>query len=205
MKLLIAKPDSNSVANLLQAWRFWVAGAFAGAVLGAALFYISPPAFRARATVNVDFHTELSLPQSTDRQAFYYLERETRKFEEVAFSDAVLAEVASATGAKVTELRSGTLQLSQPGNGGWHFYASDARSGQAVRLASAWADAFAQAVRAGLGTANSDPEHVITLEVSQTQDLVALRAPGLSVYMSSASIIFLAISGVLVLFFKRAP
>ncbi|MFN8385258.1 MAG: hypothetical protein U0V48_00360 [Anaerolineales bacterium] len=38
----------------------------------------------ARATVIVDFNLEEVPLQDTDRQYFYYLERETRKLEEIA-------------------------------------------------------------------------------------------------------------------------
>ena len=47
-----------------------------GAALGAALYAVAPPPYKARATVNVDFHMEQAWPQNTDREQFYYLERE---------------------------------------------------------------------------------------------------------------------------------
>ncbi len=59
----------------------------------ASLYLLMPPPYRARATVNVDFNLEQAWPQETDRQQFYYLERETRKLEEIAWSDAVMQSV----------------------------------------------------------------------------------------------------------------
>jgi len=68
------------------------------------------------------------------------LERETRKLEEIAVSDTVLnAVTAQISGTTVQQLRDQKLQLSQPGNGGWHFFADDRDPQRAGALASAWA------------------------------------------------------------------
>jgi len=88
MNYLFSPPSLDDLIRLLKAWRFWVLGALTGALLGAATFYIAPPPYRARATVNVDFNLEEAWPDETDRQQFYYLEREARKLEEIAWSDA---------------------------------------------------------------------------------------------------------------------
>src|SRR5512143_2452011 len=95
MKFILAAPSSDNLIRLLKAWRFWLLGAVAGALIGAAVYLVAPPAYRVSATVNVDFHLEQAWPQNTDREQFYYLERETRKLEEIAMSDAVLGSVAS--------------------------------------------------------------------------------------------------------------
>ena len=117
--MIFSPPSSDDLIRLLKAWRFWLLGAVAGALISAAVYYIAPPLFRARATVNVDFHLEQAWPQETDREQFYYLERETRKLEEIAMSDVVLNEVVSqVSGVTAQGLREGRLQLSQPGNGG---------------------------------------------------------------------------------------
>src|SRR5512140_3281945 len=94
MELLLSAPSAEDLIRLLKAWRFWLLGAVAGALLGAAVYLIAPAQYRARATVNVDFHLEQAWPESTDREQFYYLERETRKLEEIALSDDVLGTVA---------------------------------------------------------------------------------------------------------------
>lgn len=75
MNYILTSPSLDDLIRLLKAWRFWVLGAFIGAVLGAVVFLIAPPPFRARATVNIDFNLEQALPTDTDRQSFYYLER----------------------------------------------------------------------------------------------------------------------------------
>jgi hypothetical protein len=61
--------------------------------------------------------------------------------------------VADKTGLTVTALRGGKLELSQPRDGGWHFYASDPSAQVAARLASAWAEAFTAEVQQGIQTA----------------------------------------------------
>ncbi len=148
MKLILASPGPDDIIRLLRAWRFWLLGAVVGALLGAAVYYVVPPPFRARAIVNVDFHLEQAWPQNTDREQFYYLERETRKLEEIAMSDAVLDSVVTQVpGTTLQQLRAGDLSLSQPGNGGWHFYGESRDSKTAIAIASAWATAFSDQVR----------------------------------------------------------
>jgi capsular polysaccharide biosynthesis protein len=151
MKWLFAPPSADDLAHLLRAWRFWVLGTLVGALLGTVVYYLFPPVYRARATVVVDFNLEQAWPQDTDRQLFYYLERETRKLEEIAWSDATLEKVASRAGdVSVSELRSGRLLLSQPGESGWHFWANDPDPARAAQLASAWAEAFNEQVQQGV-------------------------------------------------------
>ena len=58
--------------------------------LGLGCTLSAPPPYHAQATVLVDFNLEQAWPKETDRQQFYYLERETRKLEEVAWSDLVM-------------------------------------------------------------------------------------------------------------------
>ena len=96
---IFSSPSLADVIRLLRAWRFWLLTALLGALLGAAIYFIVPPPYRARATVNVDFNLEQAWPQETDREQFYYLERESRKLERVAWSDAVMRVVAGADGA----------------------------------------------------------------------------------------------------------
>jgi hypothetical protein len=119
--LLRRSPSGEDLADLLRAWRLWILAAASGALLAALVYWISPPPYRARATVMVDFNLEQAWPNETDRQQFYYLERETRKLEEIAWADSVLSEVARADGlASVSSLRDELLRLGQPG-GRWHF------------------------------------------------------------------------------------
>ncbi len=204
MNFLLAAPTPDDLIRLLRAWRFWLLGAVAGALLGTLVYLVAPPVYRARAVVNVDFHMEQAWPQNSDREQFYYLERETRKLEEIAMSDSVLNAVASqVSGASVQELRAGQLQLSQPGNGGWHFFADDRDARKAEQLASAWARAFAQAVQTQVADPSSSLEHFITADPSQTQGLTAHRSLSMAIYMLAGAAALLALSGLAILFVDR--
>jgi capsular polysaccharide biosynthesis protein len=177
-------------------------GALVGALIGAVAFYIAPPPYRARATVNIDFHLEQAWPQNTDREQFYYLERETRKLEEIAVSDAVLNSVATRiSGVTVQQLRDQKLQLSQPGNGGWHFFADDYDPQRAGALASVWAQVFAQNIQMQVATPSSGLEQYITATPTQVQDLTAHRSISLSYYLLVGAIVFLALFVLVILFF----
>lgn len=185
----------------MKAWRFWFLGAILGALIGAAVFYLAPPPYRALATVNVDFHLEQAWPQNTDREQFYYLERETRKLEEIAVSDTVLNAVASQiNGVTVQQLREQKLQLSQPGNGGWHFFADDSEAPRSAALASAWARAFAQNVQTQMVDPSSSLEKYITATPTQVENLAAHRSVSLSIYLLAGAIVFLALNVLVVLF-----
>src|SRR5689334_12762729 len=125
MNFILSTPTLEDLIRLLRAWRFWVLGAILGILIAAAAHYIIPPHYRARATVNVDFNLEQAWPKDVDRQQFYYLEREVRKLEELAWSDDVITQLSSEFAIPVEEFRAGKLQLSQPAEAGWHFYAED--------------------------------------------------------------------------------
>ncbi len=202
MHWLFSAPSLDDLIRLLKAWRFWSVGALLGALLGAGFYYIAPPPYRAHATVLVDFNLEQAWPQETDRQQFYYLERETRKLEEIALSDFVLGVVAERLGdVTIQELRNGTLSLSQPAEGGWNFYADDADPEHAAVLASTWSQVFVEQAGSQTGIENGLNSFI---EVTQTQtaQMPRDRSIPLSTYLFVGAIVFLTLASFLVLFFS---
>jgi len=198
---IFSPPSPDDLIRLLKAWKFWVLGAIIGAAIGAAVYTIAPPPYRARATVLVDFNLEQAFPEDTDRQLFYYLERETRKLEEIAWSDSVIEDVASGSADTVEALRGGVLQLSQPAEGGWHFYADDRDPERAGQLASAWAQGFAEETQRMVEAGELNA--FIQLEVTQSADLPVERSEPISTYLLIGTLAFSAVSAFLVLFLGR--
>ncbi len=201
MNFILTSPSLEDLIRLLKAWRFWVAGAILGASLGAAIYYIVPPPFRARATVNVDFNLEQAWPQDTDRQQFYYLERESRKLEEIAWSDDVMGQISSEFAIPVEDLRGYKLQLSQPAEAGWHFYADDRDSEMAASLASIWAEAFVAKTQADINSGAIN--EFVKLEVTQSANLPVERHTPLSGYMLAGSFGLLTLAVFVLLFIKQ--
>jgi hypothetical protein len=204
MHWLFSPPSMDDLIRLLKAWRFWSVGALIGALLGAAAYYVAPPPHRAHATVLVDFNLEQAWPEETDRQQFYYLERETRKLEEIAWSDAVLGTVAEGNGdVSIQELREGKLFLGQPAEGGWHFYADDPDPERAAAIAASWAQAFVEQVRSETGT-EEGPNSFIEATQTQVAQSPRDRSITLSTYLFTGAVIFLALGSFFVLFFSRS-
>jgi len=201
MNYIFTSPSLDDLICLLKAWRFWVLGALAGAVIGSVFYFISPPPYRARATVNVDFNMEQSWPQETDRQQFYYLEREARKLVEVAWSDDVMNQISTEFALPVEDLRGGKLSLSQPAEAGWHFYADDPDAKTASAIASAWADTFFIRAQSEVDMGNVDP--FVKLDVTQSADLPVERSISLGVYLLAGSVGFLTLAVFAVLFIKQ--
>jgi len=201
MTLIFSPPSLDDLIRLLKAWRFWVLGALAGALMGAALFYVAPPPYRARATVNVDFNLEEAWPQETDRQQFYYLERETRKLEEIAWSDEVMQVVAGVSGMDVSVLREKVLSLSQPAEAGWHFYANDRDMRRAESLASTWALAFTEQAQ-GYMAAQVGLNSFVRVDAAQVEDLPVYRSISQSAYLLTGAVGFLALSALIILFIR---
>jgi hypothetical protein len=196
MNFLLTPPSSKDFDRLLKAWRFWLAAALIGGLLGAAFYFITPPPYRVRATVQVDFNIEEAYTPTADKQAFYYLEREVRKLEAIAFSDSVLQAVVDETGSgTIAELRDGMLLLSQPGDADWHFFAEDRDSKRASALAAAWAQAFAAQVKDAVTASMTLQSFHATIQSgcgancadleAQVADLEA-RAQGISPYLEVA-------------------
>jgi capsular polysaccharide biosynthesis protein len=200
MNHIFSSPTLEDLVRLLRAWRFWVGGAILGALIGAALYFIAPPPYRARATVNVDFNLEQAWPQDVDRQQFYYLEREVRKLQEIASSDDVLEPLSAQSGISVQDLRSRTLELSQPAEAGWHFYADDRNPKIAEELASAWAHAFVEKAQAEITAGNIN--EFVKLEATQSENLPVTRSIPLGSYLLLSSLGFLTLAAFIVLFIK---
>ena len=188
MNYFLTSPSLEDLIRLLKAWRFWVFGSIIGALIGAAVYFIVPPPYRAKATVNVDFNLEQAWPQETDREQFYYLERESRKLERVAWSDAVMQVVAEADGTvTVRELREDKLHLSQPAEAGWHFYADDEDAKRAEALASIWAQAFTEAAQANV-SAQEGLNAFIKIEVTESANLPKGRSVPFSAYLLAGTL-----------------
>jgi hypothetical protein len=198
MNYLLTPPSLDDFIRVLKAWRFWVLGAICGALIGAVIYYVAPPPFRAQAIVNVDFNLEQAWPQETDRQQFYYLERESRKLEELAWSDDLMSQLSSKFAVPVEDLRGSKLQLSQPAEAGWHFYADDSNPQTAVSLASAWAEAFVAKTQGEVEASNIN--EFVKLETTQSKYLPKERNVPLSGYMLTGSIGFLTLAILAILF-----
>jgi len=152
--------------------------------------------------VNVDFNLEQAWPRDTDRQQFYYLERESRKLEQIAWSDKVLQVVSANSKISISELRDGKLTLSQPAEAGWHFYADDPDREEAQEIASTWAKAFTEEARAQIG-ASDGLNSFIELDDTQSADLPVKRSMPLSTYLLSGALISMLLSSSAVLFFHK--
>ncbi|MBI3159732.1 MAG: hypothetical protein HYZ26_09065 [Chloroflexi bacterium] len=153
LNLLLTEDDPDPLGRLLGAWRLWLAGALVGALAGWGIYAFFPPPQRAQASVIVDFNIEEAWVYFPERRLFHFLERESRKLEAVAWSDAALARVVDAVpDASLAELRDGrTLMLSHPQEGEWHFWAQDDDPLRAEALAAAWTEAFVLEARARVG------------------------------------------------------
>jgi capsular polysaccharide biosynthesis protein len=200
MNFIFSTPTLEDLIRLLRAWRFWVLGVLLGMLIAAAAYSIFPPSYRARATVNVDFNLEQAWPKDVDRQQFYYLEREVRKLEEIAWSDDVMGQLSSEFSISVEELRAGKLQLSQPAEAGWHFYAKDANPQIAGEIASAWANAFVEETQDEIQ--NGAINEFVKLEVTQSENLPVKRSIPLGSYLFFGSIGFLTLAVFAILLFK---
>jgi hypothetical protein len=153
---LLRPPSQDDLIQVLQAWRVWLLATFIGALLGSAIYSVVPPMYRAQAVVTVDHNLEQAWPDAnTERDLMTYLSRETQKVMQVAWDDATLQLVVDQNpGTSISRLRSGVLQLSQPGDGAWHFWADDMDASQAAKLASSWANAFYERSLHGVDIAN---------------------------------------------------
>jgi len=199
-KWLLKPPLYNDFLRLLMAWRVWVAGAAVGAVVASLIYVVAPPQYRAQATVLVDHNVELVIPvERSDLLIFTYLQRETDKLVELAWSDQVLSQLSTETGIPVASLREGRLYLSQPSDGGWHFLASASDRETASAIASAWAKSFVEVVQAK----PSGISKLLEINFTQGQDLPVERAVPLGVYIFGGALLGAALLAFGLLFFDR--
>ena len=203
MKLLFSPPSLDDLIRLFKAWRYWSVGALIGGLIGAAFYFVAPPPYRAHAVVLVDFNMEQAWPQETDREQFYYLEREARKLEEIAFSDMVMEAIAERNGnITTTELQGGMLRLSQPADGGWNFYVDDKDPQRAAAIVTLWVQNFTEQVNFQKITAEG-PSAFIQASVTQTPRSVVDRSIPISTYLFVGAVAFLAFGSVIVLFVSK--
>jgi len=203
MKLLFSYPTLDDLIRLFKAWRYWSIGALIGGLIGAAVYYVLPPPYRAHAVVLVDFNMEQAWPQETDRQQFYYLERETRKLEEIAFSDPIMESIVERNrNVTLTELRSGMLLLSQPAEGGWNFYVDDQDPQRASVIVTLWAQNFVEQVNLQR-TLEDGPSAFIEAQVTQIAQVLENRSVSLSTYLFVGAVVFLALGSLFVLFLSK--
>lgn len=200
-EIALAKTKSSTdfLADFFVSWRPWLLGALLGAILGWLAFVVAQPPYRAQATVVVDANLEEAWLFFPDRQLFQFLQRETERLEQLAWSDGVIEGVAAAHPAySPQELRAGILHLSHPSDGGWHFYAVAPDAAQAQALAADWAQRFVEAARAAVQVApqmeaaraalseylqaNPDPDPAAVQELLEPLERLAEHTQGISIY-----------------------
>jgi hypothetical protein len=180
-KLILKPPVLDDVIGLLAAWRVWLGGALVGALAAGFIYWIVPSPYRARATVVVDQNVEQVIgEEETDLKKYTYLQRETDKLKDIAWSDQTLERLSGQTGLSIQQLRDQHLHLSQPEDGGWHFLADASDPQTAVQLASGWAAAFVTEVQ----SRPPGVSHLLEINYTQREDLPVSRtvSPGLFVF-----------------------
>ena len=197
-KWMLRPPAHDDLLRLLAAWRVWIGGALVGAAIATIVYLLAPPPYRAQATVLVDQNVEQVIPQEqTDLRKYTYLQRETDKLVEIAWSDQTLLRVTAQTGLPIARLRDGRLHLSQPSDGGWHFLADAPDPGTASALASAWAGAF-------VGELQSKPAGIsalLEINFTQQQNLPIRRAVSTGMYVFGGALLGINLLMVVLLFF----
>jgi capsular polysaccharide biosynthesis protein len=142
----------DSLVRVLMSWKLWVLGAAIGALAATAVYMLFPPPYRARAVVVIDHNLE-SVWKFAPAQNFYFLGRESRKLEELAWSDKTLDPVAEEfEGISVSDLRKEILSLSHPADGGWQLWADHEDRDLAEAIAGKWAEVFVDQIYAGMDT-----------------------------------------------------
>jgi len=200
MKWLLKSPSLDDLIRVLYAWRLWLAGAFLGCLAALLVYWIFPPPYRAQATVLIDHNVEDVIPDEThEHNRFYYLQQESDKLIQIAWSDDVLAAVAAQAGVSLADLRGGMLRLSQPEDGGWHFIAESADPAAVSPLAAAWAQAFYARLQEGGAGISPAMEYSLV----QVEGLAVERAIPAGTYAFFGSLAGAAGLAFIVLFINR--
>jgi hypothetical protein len=197
----------DSMVRVLQSWRLWFLGASLGALVAGGIYLLFPPDFRARAVVVIDHNLE-SVWEFAPSQNFYFLGRESRKLEELAWSDRTLELVADEfEGVSVGDLRNEILNLSQPADGGWHLWADHEDKATAEEIAGTWARVFIEQIYLGMDTSlelelarmevnellleypgmNPDEVHDLIDQMSIQLDQTSGISPWLEVYLAQGT------------------
>jgi uncharacterized protein involved in exopolysaccharide biosynthesis len=199
-KFFLRPPAYEDLLRLLAAWRVWISGAILGAAMAGIVYWIAPPPYRAQATVLVDQNVEQAIPEEqTDLRKYAYLQRETDKLIEIAWSDQTLSRVGTQTGLSVATLRNDRLHLSQPSDGGWHFLADAPDPVDASALATAWGKAFVEEIQSK--PAGVSP--LLEINFTQQKDLPVKRTVPLGVYIFCGALLGNTLLMFLLLFFDR--
>jgi len=196
-------PRARSLIQLLLDWKLGFLLMTAGLFLATTFYYLLPPIYSAQATVVVDMNVEENWAGLPDNEIFYFLDREARKLVELAWSDSVLAQVESETGVTVSKLRAETLMLSQPKDGGWHFYAKSTSPERAEIIASSWALSFTEQISSS--SASDNPFGIlenINVTPTQTHNLPVKRQ-GELVWFALAGALGGWLIGLLLVLFKK--
>lgn len=172
---LLVQDNQDSLMRVLQSWRLWLLGALVGALVAAGVYALIPQSYRATAVVVVDLNVDEAWPIGAGAQ-FYFLSRETRKLEQLAWSDETMQLVAEQVGGvSISELRDEILLLSQPSDGGWLFKAQAADPDRAAQIAAAWADVFFQQVADGIELSSQwEQERAEVVSILQTDPEMSL-------------------------------
>lgn len=160
-KSLFEIPKFSTLSRILLSWKLLCIGFLAGGLIGAVICKLLPPIYRVSSVVVINQNLEKLFPDSPDREIFYFLERETNRLEELAFSDLVVQQVADQVpGFTIAQLRTSHLVLAHPSDGGWRMYGYAADPAQAKLLAVTWAKVFTTEVQRGVTIAT----HIAVLE-----------------------------------------
>lgn len=145
----------DSILQIIPRWYWLVAFGLGGALIGWLAAGLMPGHLRATTRVMVDHNIEIALAERGLEDVHRYLNQETLKLEELAYSDQVWDQVerdlvgSSWNGAipPREELQDQVL-LPHPEDGVWSFVADGQDRERALALSESWASSFVSVVKA---------------------------------------------------------